>query len=78
MDNQQENRLEEVENVVTMSDHEDYEKSFKTVKRGEYLTGRVLKLDENGVYVDIGYKQEGFIPVNQLSYKKIGHPGGIK
>ncbi|MCD4783618.1 MAG: 30S ribosomal protein S1 [Candidatus Eremiobacteraeota bacterium] len=62
---------------ITMASHEDYEKSFKTIARGDYLVGQVVKLDENGVYVDIGYKQEGFIPLNQLTHKRAGRPDEV-
>ena len=77
MDEQQEKRQETEEKEITMADHEDYEKSFKSIRRGNYLSGQVVKLDENGVYVDIGYKQEGFIPINQLTHKRINHPEEI-
>lgn len=77
MDEQQEIRQEENEKKTTMADYEDYEKSFVSIKRGSYLTGKVVKLDETGVYVDIGYKQEGFIPINQLTHKRILHPDEI-
>lgn len=60
-----------------MASHEDYEKSFITIARGDYLVGQVVKLDENGVYVDIGYKQEGFIPLNQLTHKRAGRPDEV-
>ncbi|MCE1246006.1 MAG: 30S ribosomal protein S1 [Firmicutes bacterium] len=60
-----------------MASHEDYEKSFKRIRVGEYLIGKVVKLANEGVYVDIGYKQEGFVPVNQLTHKKIEHPSEV-
>jgi len=60
-----------------MASHEDYEKSFKRIRVGEYMIGKVVTLANEGVYVDIGYKQEGFIPVNQLTHKKIEHPSEV-
>lgn len=77
MDNQQELVLEKQEQESPMSAHEDYEKSFKSINLGDYLIGKVVKLDDNGAYVDIGYKQEGFIPINQLTHKKINHPSEV-
>jgi len=77
MDNQQGIQPDEQKLESTMASHEDYEKSFKTIARGDYLVGQVVKLDENGVYVDIGYKQEGFIPLNQLTHKRVGKPDEI-
>lgn len=71
-----ENQLETngVDQSHEMASHEDYEKSFKKIGRGDYLMGKVVKLEDNGVYVDVGYKQEGFIPLNQLSHRNIGNP----
>lgn len=77
MDNQQEKRPEEQTQVESMSAHEDYEKSFQAIQRGDYLKGKILKLDANGAYVDIGYKQEGYVPLNQLTHKRVTHPGEV-
>jgi ribosomal protein S1 len=41
------------------------------------MIGKIVKLANEGVYVDIGYKQEGFIPINQLTHKKIEHPSEV-
>ncbi len=35
-------------------------------KKGKIVTGRVVKVDERYVYVDIGYKVEGIIPREEL------------
>jgi len=76
MENQLAKQLEsgEAEGDLSMEAHESYEKSFKTVNRGDYLDGKVVKIQDDGVYVDIGYKQEGFVPMNQLSHNAISHP----
>ncbi|RLJ70274.1 SSU ribosomal protein S1P [Hydrogenivirga caldilitoris] len=36
-------------------------------KRGKIVTGKVIKIDERYVYVDIGYKVEGVIPREEVS-----------
>jgi small subunit ribosomal protein S1 len=75
MDNQLENRgvgtIETIETKpeTTMDSLEDYEKSFRNINRGDYLSGKVVKIENDGVYVDIGWKREGYIPMNQLSHK---------
>lgn len=53
-----------------MASHDAYEESFKELKRGEFLTGRVIQINEDGVMVDVGYKTEGFIPINQLTHRR--------
>lgn len=44
------------------------------LKRGEVLTATVVSTDNDGVYVDVGQKQEGFIPLRELSYRHIEDP----
>jgi len=41
-------------------------------KRGRIVTGKVVKIDERYVYVDIGYKVEGVIPKEELPDAKEG------
>lgn len=57
-----------------MAAHDAYEESFRELKRGEFLTGRVIQVNEDGAMVDVGYKTEGFIPVNQLTHRKDADP----
>lgn len=40
-------------------------------KRGEIRYGKVVKLDNDGVWVDIGFKTEGYIPREELSEKSL-------
>lgn len=37
------------------------------IKIGDRVTGKVVKVDEEQVFVDIGYKTEGIIPLNEIS-----------
>lgn len=57
-----------------MASHDAYEESFRELKRGEFLTGRVIQVNDDGAMVDVGYKTEGFIPVNQLTHRKDVNP----
>ncbi len=43
-----------------------YAETFHTIKEGTILKGRVLALKQDGVIVDIGYKSEGFIPIEEF------------
>jgi small subunit ribosomal protein S1 len=48
-----------------------YEETFKTVKEGTVIKGKVAKVRPEGVMVDIGYKSEGIIPVEEFSEKEL-------
>ncbi|MFN8549095.1 MAG: 30S ribosomal protein S1 [Candidatus Eisenbacteria bacterium] len=44
-----------------------YEESMKNLEEGEILRGRILRVDENEVVVDIGFKSEGVIPLSEFT-----------
>lgn len=44
---------------------------------GSIVTGTVLKLDEKQVFVDIGSKSEGIIPVSELSNLHVENPSDV-
>ena len=60
-----------------MASHDAYEESFRALKRGEFLTGRVIQINDDGAMVDVGYKTEGFIPLSQLTHRKDVPPGEL-
>ncbi len=43
-----------------------YDNSFRNIAEGEVVKGTVLKVNENEVVVDVGYKSEGVISVNEF------------
>jgi small subunit ribosomal protein S1 len=43
-----------------------YEESLKTFQEGEVVKGRIVSIDKDYVMVDIGYKSEGRIPVQEF------------
>jgi small subunit ribosomal protein S1 len=43
-----------------------YEESLRNVEEGEILKGRILRVDEKEVMVDIGFKSEGVIPIEEF------------
>lgn len=55
----------------------DYEERLKVLKPGQFLTGQVIKIESDAVLVDIGYKSEGVIPLDELSFKKFSDPAEI-
>ncbi len=54
----------------SMDDVEDftklYEESLRSIQEGEVLTGEVVQVDKDYVLVDIGYKSEGQISVDEF------------
>ena len=43
-----------------------YDSSFRNIAEGEVISGRVLQVTPTEVIVDVGYKSEGIIPVEQF------------
>jgi small subunit ribosomal protein S1 len=47
-----------------------YEESFKRFAEGEVVTGRVISIDKDHVLVDIGYKSEGQVRIQEFTDEK--------
>ena len=43
-----------------------YEKSFRNITEGEVIKGTVLKVSESEVVVDVGYKSEGIVSIQEF------------
>jgi len=54
------------EDSVEISIEEMYERSLRQIQEGELITGEIIKIDEEYVLVDIGYKSEGVIPIEEF------------
>ncbi|MEO6497291.1 MAG: S1 RNA-binding domain-containing protein, partial [Solirubrobacteraceae bacterium] len=52
----------------------NYDATFTDFEEGEVVSGRVVRIDNDEVLVDIGYKSEGVIPSNELSIRKSVDP----
>ena len=48
-----------------------YEETFKNFKEGTIVQGSVIAIEGNGIVVDIGYKSEGHIPIDEFSESDI-------
>jgi small subunit ribosomal protein S1 len=48
-----------------------YAETFHSIEEGTILKGKVLSLRQDGVIIDIGYKSEGFIPIEEFSEEEI-------
>jgi len=53
----------------------NYDATIHPFSEGDVVTGHVVRIDNDEVLVDIGYKSEGVIPVNELSIRKSVDPG---
>ena len=52
---------ESMESVMNL-----YEESFKRFAEGEVVTGRIISVDKDHVLIDIGYKSEGQIRIQEF------------
>src|SRR5712675_3719938 len=52
----------------------NYDATISPFEEGDVVTGKVVRIDNDEVLVDIGYKSEGVIPSNELSIRKSVDP----
>jgi small subunit ribosomal protein S1 len=52
----------------------NYDATLHPFAEGDVVTGHVVRIDNDEVLVDIGYKSEGVIPVGELSIRKSVDP----
>src|SRR6202035_4504087 len=52
----------------------NYDATFRAIEEGHVGPGHVVRIDNDEVLVDIGYKSEGVIPVGELSIRKSVDP----
>ncbi|GAB6100763.1 bifunctional 4-hydroxy-3-methylbut-2-enyl diphosphate reductase/30S ribosomal protein S1 [Halanaerocella petrolearia] len=62
-------RMTDMEEVQEQAASE--EQNNTTLTTGDRVTGKVAQLAEDGAYVDIGAKVEGFIPANEISSRRV-------
>ena len=59
---------EPVESMASVMDM--YEESFKRFAEGEVVTGRIISIDKDHVLIDIGYKSEGQVRIEEFLDEK--------
>jgi small subunit ribosomal protein S1 len=52
----------------------NYDATIRPFQEGDVVTGHVVRIDNDEVLVDIGYKSEGVIPASELSIRKSVDP----
>jgi small subunit ribosomal protein S1 len=60
------NGSKQEEDSAEINIEEMYEQSLRQIQEGELITGEIIKIDEEYVLVDIGYKSEGIIPIREF------------
>ncbi|PWT89079.1 MAG: 30S ribosomal protein S1 [Acidobacteria bacterium] len=53
---------------------QEYDSKFHNLMEGEIIRGRVIKITESGVIVDVGHKSEGIVPLQEF----VGHDGKVR
>ena len=46
---------------------QEYDSKYRNLVEGEIILGRVLKIGDNEVYVDVGHKSEGIVPIQEVT-----------
>ncbi|MDX8150586.1 30S ribosomal protein S1 [Patulibacter brassicae] len=52
----------------------NYDATFPPFGEGDVITGQVVRIDPDEVWVDVGYKSEGVIPQQELSIRRNADP----
>ena len=63
--------VENEENLENASQQMD---SVVTLKKGDVVKGKIVKIEDNQAIVDIGYKYDGVIPLRELSAVNLESP----
>ena len=48
-----------------------YAETFQTISEGSLLSGKVLVIKQNVIIVDIGYKSEGYIRIDEFTEEEL-------
>lgn len=54
-----------------------YDEAFRRLGRGELVTARVIQVDNDKVFVDLGTKSEGVVPMDELSASPFDKAGDV-
>jgi len=65
------------ENIQTQL-QEEYLKTLEQLEEGQLVEGKVIQVTSDQVFIDVGYKSEGKIPISEFSeIPKIGDPVSV-
>jgi len=58
------------EDEYTLDEYEEllglYEESIKDIREGQIVKGHILRVDDNVVVLDVGFKSEGAVPIDEF------------
>ena len=66
--------IEEAEEDAETEEEAEFKYSDNDIadlSKGQKVTGTVVEINDNGVYVDVNYKTDGFIPLRHLSHRPV-------
>jgi len=58
--------VKDAENIQTQL-QEEYLKSLEQLEEGQLLEGKVIQVTQDQVFIDVGYKSEGKIPISEFT-----------
>ena len=44
-----------------------YDESMRNLKEGDIVQGQVIEINANSVVIDVGYKSEGLVPIEEFT-----------
>lgn len=65
---------EEDKEMVIVEEKASEAYNVQQLKRGDVIEGTIVGFSDDGAYIDVGYKTDGFIPLRELTYKPVNSP----
>ncbi|MFW6382024.1 MAG: bifunctional 4-hydroxy-3-methylbut-2-enyl diphosphate reductase/30S ribosomal protein S1 [Bacillota bacterium] len=66
--------VEETENTEEEEVFQYSDNDIANLEKGQTVEGTVVEINDQGVYVDVNYKTDGFIPLRELSNSDVSNP----
>ena len=76
-DEAEQSETDEVEETEETEEEEVFQYSdndIANLEKGQTVEGTVVEINDQGVYVDVNYKTDGFIPLRELSNSDVSDP----
>jgi len=73
----EETEADEVEETEAVEEEEVFQYSdndIANLEKGQTVEGTIVEINDQGVYVDVNYKTDGFIPLRELSNSDVSDP----